>query len=275
MGKKLTGDQIEAFFRDGFVSPIDVFSEDEALRLRRELEAAEAKWPEAFQGASRSNAHLSLTCLDEIVHNSTLVDAIEDLIGPDILNYGTVLFIKEAKDPGFVSWHQDARYMGLEPHVGVTAWVALSPSNEESGCMQMIPGSQHEMKEHNDTYGEQNILTRGQEVEVGDETRAVSLNLRPGQMSLHSARVIHRSQPNNSDDRRIGFVIQQYLPPHVVQTVQRTSVQLVRGKDDHGNFDLIGRPRNNMAPEDLAIRDQINNVWADILYKGAAQRRNY
>jgi non-heme Fe2+,alpha-ketoglutarate-dependent halogenase len=113
MGKKLTAAQIEAFHRDGFVSPIDVFSEDEALRLRHALEEAERKWPEAFVGAQRNNAHLNITCLDEIAHNPTLVDAIEDLIGPNILNYGTVIFIKEPRDPGFVSWHQDARYMGL------------------------------------------------------------------------------------------------------------------------------------------------------------------
>ncbi len=275
MGKKLTDAQIEAFQRDGFVSPIDVFTEDEALRLRAELESAEAKWPEAFEGAARNNAHLNLTCLDEIVHNATLVDAVEDLIGPDILNYGTVLFIKEPLDPGFVSWHQDARYMGLEPHVGITAWVALSHSNEESGCMQMIPGSHGEIKEHDDTFGEQNILTRGQEVQNVDDSTAVSLTLRPGQMSIHSARVIHSSQPNRSNDRRIGFVIQPYMPPHVRQTIKRSAVQLIRGNDPFGNFDLVGRPQVDMAPEDLAARDQVNQSWADILYDGAKKRRNY
>ena len=84
------------------MSPIDIFTEEQARGLRRALEQAEAKWPEAFEGAARNNAHLNLMCLDEIVHNTRLVDAMEDLIGPDILNYGTVLFIKEPHDPGFV-----------------------------------------------------------------------------------------------------------------------------------------------------------------------------
>ena len=275
MGKKLTDAQIAAFHRDGFVSPIDVFSESEALRLRKELEAAEEKWPDAFVGSARNNAHLNLKCLDEIVHNETLVDAVEDLIGSDILNYGTVLFIKEAGDPGFVSWHQDARYMGLEPHVGITAWVALSHSNEESGCMQMIPGSHGEIRDHKDTFGDKNILTRGQEIGGIDESKAVSLRLRPGQMSIHSARVIHSSQPNNSGDRRIGFVIQPYMPPHVKQTIKRTAAQLIRGGDPYGNFDIVGRPKTNMAPEDVAIRDRINADWADILYDGAERRRDF
>ncbi len=275
MGKKLTDAQVETFRRDGFVSPVDVFSEAEADRLRAQLEAAEARWPEAFAGAERSNTHLTLMCLDEIVHNGTILDAVEDLIGPDILNFGTVLFIKEAGDPGFVSWHQDARYMGLEPHIGITVWVALSHSNEESGCMQMIPGSHHQIREHEDTFGEQNILTRGQKVEGVDESKAVSLTLRPGQMSIHSARVIHASQPNRSKDRRIGFVIQPYMPPHVRQTIKQSAVQLARGTDPHGNHPLIGRPERDMDPSFLAAKAQINAAWADVLYQGAARRRDF
>lgn len=274
MGKKLTDAQIEAFHRDGFVSPIDVFSEEDALRLRTEFEAAEAKWPDAFAAAERSNTHLTLRCLDEIAHNPVLLDAVEDLIGPNILNYGSVLFVKEAGDPGFVSWHQDAKYMGLEPHIGVTVWVALSHSNSESGCMQMIPGSHHEIRDHNDTYGEENILTRGQEVQDIDPSKAVSLILRPGQMSIHSARVVHASQPNNSTDRRIGFVIQPYMPPDIVQTIKYSPVQLARGTDTHGNWELVGRPSTDMDPEFLALKAKVNADWADILYHGAERRRN-
>ena len=275
MGKKLTDAQIDAFHRDGYVSPIDVFSEEDAARLRQELELAEAKWPEAFVGAARNNAHLNLMCLDEIVHNSTLLDAVEDLVGPDILNYGTVLFIKEANDPGYVSWHQDAKYMGLEPHVGITAWVALSDSNAESGCMQMIPGSHGKILDHNDTYGEENILTRGQEVQNVDESNVQSCPLRPGQMSIHSARVVHSSQPNRSNDRRIGFAIQSYIPPHVAQTLAPTYAQLVRGEDKIGNFKRAGRPSKNMASADVALRDEVSKSWAEILYAGAKKRRDY
>jgi|TARA_B110000438_G_scaffold76485_1_gene76665 hypothetical protein len=275
MTKKLTEDQIRSFKRDGFISPIDVFTPDEALELRGMLEEAELKWPEAFVGANRNNAHLNLKCLDNIVHNPNLVNAIEDLIGPDILNYGTVLFIKEPQEPGFVSWHQDARYMGLEPHVGITAWVALSEANDKSGCMQMIPGSHNEIKHHNDTFEEDNILTRGQEVQGVDESKAVSTPLHPGQMSIHSSRVVHSSQPNNSDDRRIGFVIQPYMPPHVEQTLSKSYAQLVRGRDPYGNFILIGRPTVDMDSFDLNIRDKVNKTWADILYHGAKKKRDY
>lgn len=275
MGKKLSRKQIDAFHKDGFVSPVDIFSEDDALQLRKRLERAELEWPEAFEGSARNNAHLCITCLDEIVHNEVLLDAVEDLIGPDILNYGTVLFIKEPQDSGFVSWHQDARYMGLEPHVGITAWIALSESNDESGCMKMIPKSHGEIREHEDTFGADNILTRGQEVHGVDERKAVSAQLRPGQASFHSATIIHSSQPNRSNDRRIGFVIQPFMPPHVIQTKSRVAAQLVRGKDPYNNFDKAGRPAHDMNPKDVSFRDKVNGIWEEHLYEGAKQRRDF
>ena len=275
MGKKLTNEQIASYHRDGFLSPVNIFSEDEAARLRLELEEAEKKWPEAFDGSARNNAHYNIMVLDEITHNKVLVDAVEDLIGPDILNCGTVLFIKEAQDPGFVSWHQDGRYMGLDPLVGVTAWVALSPATEVSGCMAMVPGSHKQMQEHNDTFGEENILTRGQEIAGVDEASAVLTPLQPGQVSFHCQTVIHSSKPNKSDDRRIGFAIQSYIPPHVAQTLGRTHAQLVRGSDPFENFDRTHRPQGDMNPNDVKMRDHVNAVWSDVLYHGAEKRRNY
>jgi len=275
MGKKLTDAQVTDYHRQGFLSPVTIFSEDEAAELRAQFEEAEHRWPEAFEGAARSNAHYNFTFLDDIVHDTRLVDAVEDLIGPNILNYGTVFFIKEANDPGFVSWHQDSKYLGMTPNnAGVTAWLALSPANEQSGCMRMIPGSHEQgLLDHADTFGETNILTRGQDIEGIDETIAVETPLRPGQVSFHSMTVVHGSQPNRSNDRRIGFAIQAYLPPHVVAET-RTSAQLVRGEDTHGNFDIVPRPTRDMDPDDIAQRNHTNQIWSEILYKGADRRRN-
>ena len=275
MGKKLTQTQIDALYRDGFVSPVDVFTEEEAKQLRAELEAAEEKWPDAFEGAARNNTHLNIMRLDEIVHNPVILDAIEDLIGADILNYGTVLFLREPNDFGLASWHQDARYMGLEPHIGITAWVALTEANNENGCMQMIPGSHGEIRDHNDLFDKENILTRGQEVENVDASMTVSTALHPGQMSIHSARVIHSSQPNRSNDRRIGFAIQSYIPPNVQQIISPTGAQLVRGSDPFGNFEHLPRPKSNMAQSNIKTRDWVNETWSKILYHGAKMRRHF
>ncbi|MDG2474751.1 MAG: phytanoyl-CoA dioxygenase family protein [Paracoccaceae bacterium] len=275
MPKFLTQKQINNFEKDGFVSPLNILSVEECLQIKDELEDAEKTWPEAFEGTARNNPHLVFKFLDEIVHNKRLLDAVEDLIGISILAYHTVLFIKEPKDEGFVSWHQDGKYMGLSEDVGVTSWMALTESNALSGCMSMIPGSHKYMHEHIDTYGKNNILTRGQKIDAVDETKAVLTPLRPGQCSLHCPTVIHGSQPNKSDYRRIGFAIQTYMRTDIKQTLGRTSAQLVRGTDEHNNFDLLERPSINMETSQIKIRNKVNHEWGDILYNGAVEKRNY
>ena len=256
------------------MSPINVFSINEASELKDKLEDAEKIWPEAFSASARNNAHLNFEFLDSIVHNKNLLDAVEDILGPNILAYASTLFIKEPRDPGFVSWHQDGKYMGLSENIGITAWVALSEANGESGCMSMIPGSHEKMLAHKDTFGKDNILTRGQEVQNVDAGKAVETPLRPGQASFHCPTVIHGSQPNRSEHRRIGFAIQTYIPTNVKSIHGRASAQLVRGIDTFGHFDLLQRPKRDMEEAQVTTRDRVNKEYADILYLGAKKTRD-
>lgn len=274
MGKCLSDRQVEKFHNDGFLSPINVFSINEASELKDKLEDAEKIWPEAFSASARNNAHLNFEFLDSIVHNKNLLDAVEDILGPNILAYASTLFIKEPRDPGFVSWHQDGKYMGLSENIGITAWVALSEANGESGCMSMIPGSHEKMLVHKDTFGKDNILTRGQEVQNVDAGKAVETPLRPGQASFHCPTVIHGSQPNRSEHRRIGFAIQTYIPTNVKSIHGRASAQLVRGIDTFGHFDLLQRPKRDMEEAQVTTRDRVNKEYADILYLGAKKTRD-
>jgi len=274
MGKCLSDRQVEKFHNDGFLSPINVFSINEASELKDKLEDAEKNWPEAFSASARNNAHLNFEFLDSIVHNKNLLDAVEDILGPNILAYASTLFIKEPRDPGFVSWHQDGKYMGLSENIGITAWVALSEANGESGCMSMIPGSHEKMLAHKDTFGKDNILTRGQEVQNVEVGKAVETPLRPGQASFHCPTVIHGSQPNRSERRRIGFAIQTYIPTNVKSIHGRASAQLVRGIDTFGYFDLLKRPKSNMEETQVTTRDRINKEYANILYLGAKKTRD-
>ncbi len=276
MGKALTQEQIEHYHEFGYCSPVDVLSETEAANLRQHLEEAERKYPEALNPTHRNNAHLAFCFLDEIAHHEIILNAVEDLIGSNILLYGSVLFIKDAGTPGFVSWHQDATYMGLFPHDFVTPWLALTPSNVESGCMKIIPGSHSSgISKHQDTFGESNILTRGQQIPDVDEDQAVNIELRPGQMSLHHAQVIHGSMPNRSDRRRIGVALQAYMPPHVRQTIGENYALIVRGKDPHGNVIPLQRPTKDMEPKAAKQREEVNNNWSKVLYRDAAEVRSY
>ncbi len=276
MPKVLTQQQVDQYHEEGFIAPIDIMSEDEALSYKQRLEAIERDYPSEINPENRNNAHLTFSCLDELAHHSIIVDAVEDLIGPNISLWGSVLFIKEPQTKGFVSWHQDATYMGIQPHDFVTPWLALTPSNRNNGCMSMIPGShRNNIRQHKDTFEQDNILTRGQVVAEVDESQAVDLILRPGQMSLHHAEIIHGSQPNRSNDRRIGYALQAYMPAHAKQTVGENIWLDIRGDSQRENNIALSRPQCDMDPTGVLNRKRVNDNWANILYQGAEKQRAY
>jgi non-haem Fe2+, alpha-ketoglutarate-dependent halogenase len=224
MPRLLSPIEVERFHSQGYLSPIRVMSEDEAAGTRARLEEFERRTGGPLRGDLRHKSHLLFPWLADLVRNAKILDAVEDLYGPHLLCWTSNFFIKEARNPAFVSWHQDSTYWGLsEPDV-VTAWVALTPSNEANGAMQVIPGT-HKLDQipHRDTFHQHNLLTRGQEIEVEvDPAQAVTLTLRPGEMSLHHVRLVHGSPANPSADRRIGFAI-RYMPTRVRQTRGRTA----------------------------------------------------
>jgi non-haem Fe2+, alpha-ketoglutarate-dependent halogenase len=269
MPKLLSAEQIERYRKDGYLSPIRVMSEGDAAYIRRRLEEFESRTGGPLRGDLRHKTHLLFPWLADLVRNEKILDAVEDLYGADLLCWTTNFFIKEGRNPAFVSWHQDSTYWGLsEPDV-VTAWVALTPSNEANGAMQVIPGT-HTMDQipHRDTFDKHNLLTRGQEIEVEvDASKAVTLTLAPGEMSLHHVLLVHGSPPNPSADRRIGFAI-RYVPTRVRQTAGEDSATLVRGEDRLHHFELEPRPDAELAPEFLALHKKIAERNARILYRG-------
>jgi ectoine hydroxylase-related dioxygenase (phytanoyl-CoA dioxygenase family) len=245
-------------------------SADEARDYRRKLEQVEAKHGGPLKPEHRQKAHLLFTWLADLVRKPEITDTVAGILGPDLLVWSSSFFIKEARDPAFVSWHQDSTYWGLsEPDV-VTAWVAFTPSNHSNGCVRVIPAT-HTMQQvaHKETFGANNILTRGQEIEVRvDESKAVELILEPGEMSLHHIRLFHNSEPNGSNDRRIGFAI-RYMPTRIRQTVgDLDSATLVRGTDRFGHFELEPRPASDLAPEAVAYHAEVKRRQAEILYRG-------
>ena len=210
-------------------------STEEALAIRARLEAFEKSAGGPLKGDLRHKSHLLFPWLDEVVHNAKIVDAIEDLYGPDLLCWTTNFFIKEANNPAFVSWHQDSTYWGLDRPDVVTAWVALTPSNKGNGAMGFIPGTHTaDQIPHRDTFAKNNLLTRGQEVAVDvDESKAVTIELEPGEISLHHVRLVHGSPANPSNDRRIGFAI-RYIPTRVAQ-VAGARQRLARARHRHAS----------------------------------------
>ncbi|MGI9413187.1 MAG: phytanoyl-CoA dioxygenase family protein, partial [Hyphomicrobiales bacterium] len=183
-------------------------------------------------------------------------------------------FIKEPETDAIITWHQDLTYWGLgETDEEVTAWLALSDVTPESGCMRFVPGShKNRIVPHEDTFADNNLLSRGQEIAVDvDEDAAVDVVLKPGQLSLHHGRMFHASGPNRSDDRRIGVAI-RYITPAVEQHVSpHDYAMLVRGRDDHGHFRLIDGPASDLSPEALALYDEILQTQQVAMTEGAEQ----
>ena len=272
----LSSNQLKQYRDEGFVSPINIFSKEKAKEIRNEIELIEKEMPEELEKSGRYNAHLISPLLDEVTHNTKILDAVESLIGKDILVCGTTLFIKNPNEKGFVSYHQDAKYIGLEPHNWVTAWVAITDSNEHNGCMRMWSGShKNNLKEHDQKFNEENLLTRGQTVKNVPTDETTPLILTAGQMSLHHPAVVHGSDLNKSDDRRIGFVIQSYIGTNVKQVMGRNSVQLARGKDNYNFHEKIRRTKSLMDKENLKLKKQENDYLQEIFYKGSLKKGTY
>jgi ectoine hydroxylase-related dioxygenase (phytanoyl-CoA dioxygenase family) len=229
----LTANQLKEYNEKGYLAPIDILSSEEVKKIRVEIESIEKKWPDQINGLNRNNIHYYSPIFDQIVHNSKIVDVVENFIGHNILSARTVLFLKEPENKGFISWHQDGIYQGWKPYNSITAWLAITDVNEENGCMKMWPGSHKDnFKKHKDTFDEDNLLTRGQTIENVPAKDIIPIILKPGQLSIHHPMTVHGSGPNLSKSRRIGFAIQSYIGSNVEQILGKTYVQQVRGKDD-------------------------------------------
>jgi len=272
----LNTEQLKDYEDNGFISPIDVLSLEEAEEIKKEIEYIEKKWPDELIGLGRNNVHYISPIFDQVCHNPKILDAVESIIGKDILVGGTTLFIKDPDKKGFVSWHQDAKYIGFEPHNWVTAWLAITDANKENGCMRMWSGSHKEkIKKHKDTFNENNLLTRGQTVQnvpLEDITPNV---LEAGQLSLHHPMIVHGSGSNKSNTRRIGFVIQSYIGTNVDQVIGKVYVQQARGKDNFKYHEHTKRPSELMSKEDINIRIKANKELSKIFYNDTKKQGKY
>jgi non-haem Fe2+, alpha-ketoglutarate-dependent halogenase len=252
---KLSKEQVQFYNENGYLCPLSVLSEAETAEFRRHFDeytqrnqARLSKLDPRERRAVYGYTHLVLPWVYQIVSHPKVLDAVEGAIGPNILVWESAWFAKFPRDAAFISWHQDGAYWGLQPPTVTTAWIALSASTPENGCMQVMPGSQNLKLQQRDTFAKNNLLSRGQEIVFDAAGRnAVSLILTPGQMSLHHIGIAHGSEPNTSDYPRIGIAV-RYIAPEVVQNgSERQMVQLVRGKDEYGHFDIVAPPADEFS----------------------------
>jgi len=248
MAGSLTQAQVEHFRREGYAFPFDAIPAAEAASYVAKLDSYDAILGTEAQKQLKIKAHVAAPWIVALARNKNILDAVESVIGPDILLFGTSMFSKKARDVRFVSWHQDAAYYGLDPQQEVTCWVGLTDADTENGCMRVMPGSHLGADAvHDETYDPQNMLGRGQTIRGIDDSKAVYMPVKAGQFSMHHERTIHGSMPNPSDRRRVGISF-FYMPTHVRSTIGRRTATLVRGTDKYGHWDPEPMPKTDLDP---------------------------
>jgi hypothetical protein len=266
--KALTAEQVASFRHNGFLFPIAALTHPEIAtclvgvdRLEGELGCpiaeADVKW--------RSHAYAHSPWFNTLIRHPRILDAVEDVIGPNILVWTSTFFIKEPHSATFAAWHQDGSYFGLEPKEQVCAWVALTDASQEAGCMEQLSSRGAPRQLHHAALGLTNSINRAGQtiVEPFDESQPVAMALPAGSFSLHHELAVHRSAPNNASHRRVGIGV-NYIPTHVrVDGPVRLCAMLVRGEDHYGHFDLIEPPTAERDTAALAVHQHVSDRYRE------------
>jgi len=257
---------------NGFHFPVKAMSAEQALDYRRQLEVAEAMVADdpALLRLMQMQPVAVLDFADEIARLPSIIKPVTEILGNDVLLWNATFFVKEAQSPSYISWHQDLKYWGMEDSHEVTAWIALTNVTTATGCMKFVAGSQKlDMVEHIDTFNDNNLLSRGQEIAVDvKEEEAVHVELKPGEMSLHHGKLFHGSSPNETDDRRIGLAL-RYISTNMSQSSGvKPYAKLVSGEDRFGHFQLLDSPNGVLNEKDVAIAHENIRIQKQFLFEG-------
>ena len=264
--KALTQQQVDYYRQNGFVFPIPALSPDEIADCLAGLERLETELGSPVADADvkwRSHAHAHSPWFNTLIRHPRILDAVEDVIGPNILVWTSTFFIKEPQSKTFAAWHQDGTYFGLQPKEQVCAWVALTDATREAGCMEHLSSHGAPKQWRHAPLGLRNSINRaGQTItEPFDKSNPVAMALPAGSFSLHHELSVHRSAPNHASHRRVGIGL-NYLPTHVrVDGPVRCCAMLVRGEDTYGHFDLVAPPTAERDPAALATHQLVSDRY--------------
>ena len=242
MAKLLTPAEQGRYQEHGIVFPIPVLSGDEADYYRRACDELERQLGGRPRTVEVRQMHLHLPWAYRLATHPRVLDAVEDVLGPDLLVWATELFAKHPQDAAVsIGWHRDRTYMEFDPDLTVTAWIALSPCTAENGCMRAVPEpKRREASSWEVRRGRSGDRSENRLPDVPDEAiRQVVLGA--GEMSMHDVHILHGSGPNRSTEKRVGFAI-RYITPAALPRGERPPAVLARGQDRYNHFQLAGPP---------------------------------
>ena len=273
----LNSEQVRVYHEKGYYFPVQALNEKQTTECRARFLDYLAHHRSRLAGLAPrdhyivlSETHTYLKWVYQIVSHPSVLDVVESILGPNLLVWGSRWFSKMPGDKAYVSWHQDATYWGLRPPNVTTAWIALSESVPGNGCMRVVPETHKgSLLPQRETYSLENVLSRGQEIAVEvDESKAVDLVLRPGELSLHHVAIVHGSNVNLSGKPRIGIAV-RYITPDVVQEGPEAPLAiLVRGRDDYGHFELMEPPKTNLSTSEGAVPPAVERMMKTVMPAG-------
>jgi non-haem Fe2+, alpha-ketoglutarate-dependent halogenase len=242
MSRVLTADQVDEYRKGGLLFPLSALNDEEVVRFRSyhdELDRLLGGNPRAQQ---KGELHLHYKWVCDLATHPNILDAVEDIIGHNILIHSSTFFVKYPGDQKFLSWHQDSHYWRLSEPRLVSAWIALTESTVQNGCLRVLPGTHTRRYAHIEELHKNNILSKGLTVsESLDVERAVDVELHAGEMSFHHADIVHGSKPNTSTGPRIGFAV-RYVAAGVRQEKPHHVVILARGRDPDQHYEIQKKP---------------------------------
>ncbi len=240
----LTIDEIDTFNREGYLKGFKIYSDDEISNIRQEFDGIiETVLARGDHNYSIISAHLKSRMVYDIVKDPRIVEYISDLLGEDVVCWGAHFFCKLPGDGKIVAWHQDASFWPLSPSRTVTAWLAIDDADTENACMRFVATSHHDghLTYQKSSEGENNVLNQTVE-EVSLYGTSVDVELKAGEISLHSDLLLHGSELNRSDRRRCGLTLRYCAAAVRADLDWNKEGVIVKGTDPTGHWADLPKP---------------------------------
>ena len=240
----LTSAQIETFNEQGYLKPFRIYTDTEIGAIRDEFDGMiEQVMARGDHNYSIISAHLKSGMVHDIINDPRIVAYISDLLGDDVVGWGAHFFCKLPGDGKIVNWHQDASFWPLSPSKTVTAWLAIDDADTGNACMRFVAGSHHygHLTYHLSEEAENNVLNQTVK-EIGMYGTEVDIELKAGEISLHSDLLLHGSGLNTSDRRRCGLTLRFCAASVRAELNWNKEGVIVKGSDPTGHWANLPRP---------------------------------
>ena len=251
--RRLTNKEKQQYSEQGYVKNLPVFSNNGALELQELFEELSSRLPSDVDINKTNMWHKASKKFHDLCRTAEILDYVEDILGPNFVQWGGQFFHKEPKSGSVVPWHQDAQYWPLKPANAVTVWLAVYDTDKENGAMKVVSGSHKKGSngfKHHTNNASHLVLDQEVSEDQIDQDNIVYMDLKAGEISLHNDALLHGSDPNNSDRRRCGITM-RFSPTNVKGDLNEWpffETQLARGIDSFKLNPIAQIPRGEATP---------------------------